>query len=141
MRQNFIRCGLTGLFIEIFFTGMDSFKHHDFRMMGHSSVIMFPIYGSAAILNPVSKALKGKSFLTRGIIYTLGIYAVEFCSGKWLRRHNICPWDYSCEPTNIDGLIRLDFAPFWFVAGLLLEQIACLPEQTFAGRSQRPPAL
>ena len=48
MRQNFIRCGLTGLFIEIFFTGMGALFAHDYSMTGHSSIIMFPIYGSAA---------------------------------------------------------------------------------------------
>ena len=43
MRQNFIRCGLTGLFIEIFFTGMGALFARDYSMTGHSSIIMFPI--------------------------------------------------------------------------------------------------
>ena len=30
MRHNFIRCGLTGLFIEIFFTGMGALFAHDY---------------------------------------------------------------------------------------------------------------
>lgn len=33
------------------------------------------------------------------------------------------PWDYTGRNTNIDGLIRLDFAPLWFATGLLFEQI------------------
>ena len=53
MRQNFIRCGLTGLFIEIFFTGMGALFAHDYSMTGHSSIIMFPIYGSAAFIEPI----------------------------------------------------------------------------------------
>ena len=35
----------------------------------------------------------------------------------------VCPWDYTGRHSNIDGLIRLDFAPLWFMTGLLFEQI------------------
>lgn len=128
MKLNFIRCGLTGLFIEIFFTGMDSLIHHDYSLTGHSSIIMFPIYGAATLFGPISEKLKGKSFVVRGSIYTCCIYIMEYLSGKLLRMQGICPWDYSSEPTNIDGLIRLDFAPYWFITGLLMEKIARLPE-------------
>ena len=57
MRHNFIRCGLTGLFIEIFFTGMGALFAHDYSMTGHSSIIMFPIYGSAAFIEPIWRRL------------------------------------------------------------------------------------
>ena len=60
MRQNFIRCGLTGLFIEIFFTGMGALFAHDYSMTGHSSIIMFPIYGSAAFIEKDGKAAADK---------------------------------------------------------------------------------
>lgn len=35
----------------------------------------------------------------------------------------ICPWDYTGRPMNVNGLIRLDFAPLWFGTGLLFEWI------------------
>jgi hypothetical protein len=35
----------------------------------------------------------------------------------------MCPWDYSGRIWNVDGLIRLDFAPFWFAAGLIFERL------------------
>lgn len=35
----------------------------------------------------------------------------------------MCPWDYSHAKTNIDGVIRLDYAPLWMAAGLLFERI------------------
>lgn len=123
MRQNFIRCGFAGLFIEIFFTGMGSLLAHDYSLTGHSSILMFPIYGSAALIEPISQKLRGRIFFVRGLVYTLCIYIMEYASGSFLRALGICPWDYSGDPTNINGLIRLDFAPFWFVAGLIFEQI------------------
>ena len=74
MRQNFIRCGLTGLFIEIFFTGMGALFAHDYSMTGHSSIIMFPIYGSAAFIEPIWRRLCNKPIVLRGLIYTICIY-------------------------------------------------------------------
>ena len=126
MRHNFIRCGLTGLFIEIFFTGMGALFAHDYSMTGHSSIIMVPIYGSAAFIEPIWRRLCSKPIVLRGLIYTICIYAVEYTSGLLLRTLGICPWDYTGDPTNINGLIRLDFAPFWFIAGLIFERIIIL---------------
>lgn len=123
MRQNFIRCGLTGLFIEIFFTGIGALFAHDYSMTGHSSILMFPIYGCAALIGPVWCKLRSKPIVLRGLIYTICIYAAEYASGSFFRVLGICPWNYAGEPTNINGLIRLDFAPFWFVAGLIFERI------------------
>jgi uncharacterized membrane protein len=44
-------------------------------------------------------------------------------TGSILKRHSLCPWDYSKEKANIHGLIRLDYAPYWMCAGLLFERI------------------
>ena len=46
-----------------------------------------------------------------------------YLSGSLLRRHHFCPWDYSSARANVNGLIRLDYAPFWLGAGLLFERI------------------
>lgn len=61
--------------------------------------------------------------LLRGSIYTVGIFSFEYLSGSLLRRHHFCPWDYSSARANVNGLIRLDYAPFWLGAGLLFERI------------------
>lgn len=49
------------------------------------------------------------------------IFTTEYLAGSFLRGAGICPWDYTGRVMNIDGLIRLDFAPFWFLTGLLFE--------------------
>ena len=51
------------------------------------------------------------------------IFTAEYVTGRLLRSLRACPWDYTGCRFSVDGLIRLDFAPLWFVAGLLFERI------------------
>ena len=61
--------------------------------------------------------------IRHGMIYMVLIFTAEYISGSFLRARGICPWDYTGKSANVDGLIRLDFAPLWFGVGLLFEQI------------------
>ncbi len=51
------------------------------------------------------------------------IFLGEYVSGILLKRKNMCPWDYSRTPYHYRGVIRLDYAPVWFLVGLLYERI------------------
>ena len=84
---------------------------------------MFPIYGMAAFLAPVCTAVRGKCTAVRGTVYTVCIFLTEFGTGSLLKKHDLCPWDYSKSKANIKGLIRLDYAPLWFGVGLLYEHL------------------
>ena len=121
--RNFLICGLTGWCMEILFTSAGSLARHDGRLIGQTSLWMFPIYGMAACIGPVYAKIKKLPALLRGSIYTVGIFSFEYLSGSLLRRHHFCPWDYSSARANVNGLIRLDYAPFWLGAGLLFERI------------------
>lgn len=121
--RNFLICGLTGWCMEILFTSAGSLFKHDKRLIGHTSVWMFPIYGMAACIEPIYKKIKGKPALLRGTLYSLGIFSFEYLSGSLLKKYHVCPWDYSESKANVDGVIRLDYAPFWMAAGLLFERI------------------
>ncbi len=123
MKNKFLMCGSIGWCMEIFWTGLHCLGQRDFTLMGHSSIWMFPIYGMAAVIGPVSKRLKDFPALWRGSIYTAGIYFTEFTAGSLLSWLQICPWDYSQAALNYKGLIRLDYAPLWFLAGLFFEKI------------------
>ncbi|MBO1719093.1 putative ABC transporter permease [Extibacter sp. GGCC_0201] len=123
MKHNFLSCGTAGWCMEILFTGLHSYKEKNPTLMGSTSIWMFPIYGMASFLSPVCKVLKGKSPVLRGGVYTCCIFIGEYITGSVLRRIDACPWDYSKAPMNINGLVRLDYAPFWFGAGLLFEKI------------------
>lgn len=110
--------------MEIIYTALRSCnKTEQPKLMGNTSIWMFPIYGMACFLNPVCRLLKGKSPVLRGGVYTCCIFVGEFFTGSLLKKIDACPWDYSKSPLNVKGLIRLDYAPLWFGAGLLFEKI------------------
>jgi len=99
---------------------LDRTAFHPFRK---TSLLMFPIYGCGAIIRPLSGKLSDVPLFVRGCIYTVGFFFVEFISGALLRCFHMCPWDYSNTPLNYRGLIRPDYAPLWFGAGLFFEKI------------------
>ena len=121
--QNFMLCGLTGWCMEILFSAVKNVHHTDRRLMGQTSVWMFPIYGCAALIKPMYQLTGKLPALARGSIYCAAILTGEFISGSLLKKHGCCPWDYSHARFNIHGVIRLDYAPLWMGAGLLFERI------------------
>lgn len=123
MKYPFFLCGTIGLCMEVCWTGLHSILQSDFRCMGQSSILMFPIYGMASVIGPISHKLSNVPRAVRGLIYTAGIFTTEFFTGSILRFLHICPWDYSGMPFNLQGLIRLDYAPLWFAAGLFFEKL------------------
>lgn len=123
MRRNFFICGLTAGASKFFLPPLAIGSRHDLRLIGQTSVWMFPIYGWACIIKPLYRYFKKIPALFRGIIYSTGIFCFEYLSGSLLKKHHLCPWDYSNAPTNINGVIRLDYAPVWMAAGLIFEKI------------------
>lgn len=133
---NFCKCGVTGWCLEVIFTSTESILRNDWRLIGQTSLLMFPIYGCGALLGPIGSlidrwvnprtglmAKKSDLAIRHGFLYMVLIFVAEYFSGFLLRTSGICPWDYTGRSTNINGLIRLDFAPLWFATGLLFEQI------------------
>lgn len=134
----FMLCGITGWCLEIVFTSIESVLHQDWRLMGKTSLLMFPIYGLGVFLGPVCRGIDrwldegfwekgevpGKEIALRhGMIDMVLIFTAEYLFGLWMGKMGIRPWDYRGMPTNIHGLIRLDFAPLWFLTGLILEKV------------------
>ncbi len=140
--QDFLCCGVAGWCLEVIFTSVDSMMSGDMRLMGHTSLLMFPIYGLGALLVPVSRMVDGwltglplipqagsdelsliSRSLRHGLIYMVLIFLAEYIAGMGLKALGICPWDYSMWPDQVAGVIRLHFAPLWFGTGLLFEFI------------------
>lgn len=122
-KQSFVICGITGWCLELLFTGILSALRKDFRLTATSSLWMFPIYGMAACIRPVSKKICKVPIFFRGCFYMTGIFLVELLSGSILKYFKICPWDYSKSQFQYKGLIRADYAPLWFFMGLFFEKI------------------
>lgn len=127
MIKKYLLCGLTGWCMEVFWTGLGSAIRKDKKMTSVTSIWMFPIYATAIIIEPVSKKLCKKKTNTacRGAVYALMIFATEFITGSLLKKRDCCPWDYSKAKLNINGIVRLDYLPVWFVVGLIYEKMLC----------------
>lgn len=125
MIKRFIIYGLIGWIIEVIFTGAGSLISGSLRMTGYTYLWMFPIYGMAVFLEPLHNRIRSNPWLIRGFIWAAIIFTIEYLSGWTLQLLiGFCPWNYSrLTPYSIDGLIRLDFLPFWFAAGLLFERL------------------
>ena len=123
MKSDFIKCGAAGWCLEILWTGLHALGNREWKMMGQSSLWMFPIYGMAACIGPLSRHLKKIPIIFRGGIYMTGIFAAEFGTGMFLKHYDMCAWDYSNTPYHYKGVIRLDYAPVWFLTGLIYEKL------------------
>ncbi len=134
--KNFCKCGIAGWCLEVVFTSAESMMLHDWRLMGKTSLLMFPIYGMGAVLAPIGRVVDrwlkvnpgeklrvSDKIMRHGMLYMVLIFTAEYLSGAWLRAKGICPWDYTGRHSNVNGLIRLDFAPLWFFTGLIFEGI------------------
>lgn len=127
--KKFFKCGLAGWCLEIIFTSFSALRRREMTLKGTTSLWMFPIYGSAALLTPLCRAIQHESVFFRGLIYMNCIFSAEYLTGTFLKKLGCCPWDYGQSPWNIRRVIRLDYAPFWFITGLLLEKLI-LPSKT-----------
>lgn len=135
--KNFMKCGLMGWCMEIIFTSIVSLRRRDMTLKGFTSIWMFPIYGCAAILSPVCRLLRKKPAWFRGLTYMNLIFSTEYLAGKLLSRHKLCPWDYGKSKWNVGRVIRLDYAPYWFGAGLLFERLLSPAAPASAGNAPK----
>ena len=121
--SDFIRCGITGWCLEIVFTAFHSFRKREMSLKGTTSIWMFPIYGSVAVLKPIFYLMRQLPIWLRGLLYAICIFTGEYISGRLLTKHNLCPWNYGHSKWHIQKVIRLDFLPYWFLTGLLFEKL------------------
>lgn len=119
--KHFCICGVVGWCLEIIFTALHSLQRHEFSLRGNTSIWMFPIYGMAVILGPISNKLRKKSCFMRGVLYALSIFTIEYISGCFLMKRKCCPWNYTFSKWNYKNVIRIDYFPFWILTGLLYE--------------------
>ena len=130
--RDFFKCGTIGWCMEIVFTSLDSLRKRNPKLTGVTSLWMFPIYGCAAFLKPISRLLKKFPTWARGLSYMSMIFSAEYLTGYLLNKRGSCPWDYSRSRWNVHRYIRLDYAPFWFAAGLFFERVLVPPKEQSA---------
>lgn len=117
-----------GLGLEVAFTAaLDSWKKRDRFLMGYSSIWYLPLYaGIPWLLARIGPWIFALAWPLRGLIYIVLCFALEFAGMLALRLLlGASPSEESYHKArwNVLGLIRLDFAPVWFAAGLLFEMV------------------
>ena len=101
---NFAKCGIAGWCLEILFTSAESVAAGDMRLMGRTSLLMFPIYGLGVFLGPICRRLdqwlgdegvlrSRDRFWRHGINDMVLIFTTQYLAGSFLRGAGICPWD------------------------------------------------
>ncbi|MDD3839624.1 MAG: hypothetical protein PHP06_03535 [Clostridia bacterium] len=125
MLWKFFLYGILGWLVEIVWTGMGSLLRGNWTLASHTYLWMLPVYGSAVFLEPIHNRIRRHPWISRGILWMGVILVIEYVSG-WLIQQviGVCPWDYSNNTNfSVNGFIRLDYAPAWFIAGLLFEHV------------------
>ncbi len=126
----FLTFGCIGLTSEICFTAVtetiEAFGTSEFnlRLMGHTYIWMFPIYGLIAFIGPLLlDKIQHLNIFFRLLIYAGCIYVIEFFTG-WLlcKFTGSCPWEYKVG-WHFFGYIRLDYLPAWMFFGWMIERI------------------
>ncbi len=115
-----------GYVTEVMFTAAWEFVVHlNWKFPGNSSVWAMLIYGtSTLVLEQMYLRLHHVvPLLGRGLLYTAWTYCWEFSTGYLLSQFGACPWDYSPFQLDFMGLVTLEYAPLWFVGGILAEKL------------------
>lgn len=123
MWKRFIIYGLLGLCAEVLWNGFGAMLKGDVLLRGTTCIWMFPIYGLVVFLEPVYYRIKHLPLIVRGGIYMVLIFAVELVCGLLLRSVlGMCPWNYKNKALSICGIISFDYAPVWFMFGIIFEK-------------------
>jgi uncharacterized membrane protein len=123
MIKRYLLYGVVGWSMEIVWTGLYSLVSGDLALEAYTSLWMFFIYGSAVFLEPLHDIIRSWNVIIRGIIWVVIIWGIEYSTGKvLLALLHVYPWRYFGK-FAIEGIVRLDYAPAWFLAGLLFERM------------------
>ena len=101
--SNFFLCGSAGWCLEILWTGLHSLLDGQRTMNGKTSLLMFPIYGCAAVIAPLYAR-----------IYTFPLFYRGLLLYVWLLSGGIFKWKHSQTVQHVSmGLQRCSFSVSW----------------------------
>lgn len=118
--------GIHGYFTEIMFTAAWEFiVNINWKFPGCTSVWSLLIYSiSVYVIELMYLRMRDRvHVLLRAFFYLMWSYTWEFSTGYVLSYFNACPWDYTAFDLNVVGLITLEYAPLWYFATLISEQV------------------
>jgi uncharacterized membrane protein len=115
---------LLGLVFEVCFTDLGAMLQGRIGRNGNTSLLMMLDYGVLGLaVGPMAEALKRLRvpLALRAVVYMLGIFFVEYTSGRLFTACGWNIWDYSGLKWNFHGQITLLYAPIWYCLGLGVE--------------------
>ncbi|MEW5849438.1 MAG: hypothetical protein AB2A00_11525 [Myxococcota bacterium] len=117
---------MVGLGLEVVFTGvLDGITHRRKLLMGYSSVWYVPFYAAVPwAFERLWPYLVALPWFTRGAVYVVLFHVGEYLAMGLLRLllgQSPSEESYRKSAYNIHALTRLDFAPAFFVMGMLFE--------------------
>ena len=125
---------LAGITLEVFWTSiLNAMKNGDHRKLtGISYLWMFPIYATVPlIILFIMNKFGNLNIFLRAIIYMVSFYAIEYISGYIIKKiMGVSPWNYRGYyikifkkeyKANYKGLICLEYAPVWYLYGIMGE--------------------
>ncbi len=116
--------GMFGLCFEIFFTSIvDLFSKRNFNLMGHTSLLMFPIYSLGLSYGfDLVQYIIPNDFI-RYLSYPFWIWLVEILVGYPTSQIGIRIWDYRYLSDNKHwkGIVSYVHFPVWIIFGILVE--------------------
>lgn len=116
---------LHGYLIEVSFTAAwELIASGDLKLPGCTSVWCLFIYSVATlVMEKITVHLEARNvpLYFRAIAHAAWMYVWEFCTGWVLKKFGACPWDYTNFTYNYAGLVTLEYAPLWYVCGILFE--------------------
>lgn len=116
---------VAGWCVELFFTAIASLVIGDPKLTGQSYLWMLPVWGFGILLLEKLSDLLNRydvNLRVRIIFFMLVAFSIEYVSGFVISFIvGVVPWDYSRSEWNVHEYVRMDYAPFWAVAGVFLE--------------------
>lgn len=118
---------LQGYFIEVTFTAICNLAETgSLELRGCSSIWSLMIYSITTIsmerINAFLKPL-GWPLAAIAFVHMCCMYVCEFTSGCLLRTIGACSWDYGDFMFNVAGLVTLEYAPLWYLLGVIFEKV------------------
>lgn len=113
-----------GITMEVIATSiMDYIKNRDPRLKGETYLWMLPIYAAVPyIYFFVTSTFEESGWIVKGFIYMAAFYLLELVAGLIIKALvGVSPWNYKNYRFNFKEVICLEYAPVWFIYGVVGE--------------------
>jgi hypothetical protein len=113
-----------GITMEVIATSiMDFVKYRDPRLKGETYLWMLPVYAVVPYIYIfVQSTFPDIGWVVKGLVYMLAFYLLELIAGLLIKAIvGVSPWNYKNYRFHFKEVICLDYAPVWFIYGIVGE--------------------